>query len=252
MKTKSLTSKNIALSMIIAGLIYWLWSGTAVQQPWNARKALYYDAALDAEPLIRAIGEYTAYYGSPPKELGSLVPKFIEEIPGTGLEGCNRFKYANYGSSRISVLWYDLGSRHGQPVSKESQYSDGDPGHSILAFTIGERDTVVDAKLDRMPKEFQPMEFDAEQWLTGTNRIAMAPGLPEDYEFGRMPQSVLQKLLGPPDGVRVLRDTPWELRINCPRGFMDREVFFYWPTERYPEQIYGGKTELVGRWLYVH
>ena len=42
------------------------------------------------------------------------------------------------------------------------------------------------------------------------------------------------------------------LRINCPRSLTERDILFYWPGESYPEQIYGGNTELIGKWLYVH
>ncbi len=215
------------------------------------RKALYYQATLRAEPLIEAINKYVKANNSAPKQLNDLIPRFIAELPGTGLEGCKWFKYVDYGTSRVVVLWSDLGSRHGKPISKESQYPDGDPGHALLTFTVGESDHVIDAKFDRMPKEFQTIEFDAEQWRAGKDRIAMAPDLPDKYQINRMPSVVLEELLGPPNGIRVLRDAPWELRINCPRNLTERDIFFYWPTERYPEQIYGGNTELVGKWLFV-
>jgi len=46
--------------------------------------------------------------------------------------------------------------------------------------------------------------------------------------------------------------TPWELRINCPTGLLNHDSFVYWPTGEYPEHLYGGFTESVGRWVYVH
>ncbi|MCB1869962.1 MAG: hypothetical protein KDI43_15970 [Gammaproteobacteria bacterium] len=244
-------NKLIVLLLCVAGLSYWLFSSTS-EESSSMRKADFYQASLKAEPLIEAINKYAVLKKSAPKQLDELIPRFIKEIPDTGLEGCNSFKYINYGSGRIVVLWYDLGSRHGQPVSKESRYPDGDSGHAILTFTIGEGDHVIDAKFDRMPKEFQQTEFDSEQWLAGNGRIEMAPDLPEKYELSRMPRTVLESLLGHPDGQRVLRDAPWELRINCPRSLTERDILFYWPGESYPEQIYGGNTELIGKWLYVH
>jgi hypothetical protein len=30
------------------------------------------------------------------------------------------------------------------------------------------------------------------------------------------------------------------------------DVFFYWPTQDYPKTIYGGSTERIGQWAYVH
>ena len=216
------------------------------------RKADFFQASLTAEPLIEAINKYVDVKGAAPKQLDELVPLYISEIPETGLEDCGRFKYVSYGDSQIVVLWYDLGSRHGQPVAKQSQFPDGDSSHAILTFTIGESDYVIDAKFDRMPKEFQVVEFDSEQWLEGRNRIAMAPDLPEKYAISRMPRRVLEQLLGQPDGVRVLRDAPWELRINCPRNLTERDILIYWPSEKYPKQIYGGNTALIGKWLHVH
>lgn len=247
----SSVSKSILLLLCFSGFAWLLLSPTS-EKSLHARKADFYQASLRAERLIGAINSYTAKYKSAPLQLDDLVPGFIEALPDTGLAGCSSFKYVNYGSGRILILWYDLGSRQGQPVAKESHYPDGDPGHAILTFTIGEGDAVIDAKFDRMPKEIQSAEFDPELWISGNNRIAMAIDLPEKYELFRMPRSVLENLLGRPDGVRVLRDAPWELRINCPRNLTERDVLFYWPGERYPQQLYGGNTEMIGNWLYVH
>lgn len=47
-------------------------------------------------------------------------------------------------------------------------------------------------------------------------------------------------------------NAPWEVRVECSSGFLNWDVFFYWPTEDYPKQIYGGSTELIGKWAYVH
>lgn len=245
-------NKFILLLLCLTGLSYWLIFDSSIEYSPNMRKTDFFQASLKAEPLIEAINNYTAAKKTAPKLLDDLLPLYIREIPDTGLEGCDRFKYFNYGSSRIVVLWYDLGSRHGQPVAKESQFPDGDPNHAILTFTIGEGDYVIDAKFDRMPKEFQTIEFDSELWRAGNNRIAMAPDLPEKYAISRMPRNVLEQVLGSPDGVRVLRDIPWELRINCPRNLTERDILIYWPSESYPQQIYGGNTELIGNWLYVH
>ena len=244
--------KYILLLLCLTGLSFWLIFKPLSDNSAHVRKAEFFQASLRAEPLIEAINKYSAVKKVAPNQLEGLIPLFIEEVPNTGIEGCDRFKYVAYGTSSIVILWYDLGSRHGQPVAKKSQYPDGDPGHAILTFTIGEANHVIDAKFDRMPKDFQPVEFDTEQWRAGRKRIAMAPDLPEKYAISRMPRTVLEELLGAPDGVRVLRDSPWELRINCPRSLVERDVLFYWPTERYPKQIYGGNTELIGRWLYVH
>jgi len=55
-----------------------------------------------------------------------------------------------------------------------------------------------------------------------------------------------------PDGSRAAQGSPWELRINCPTGLLNHDAFVYWPTGNYPEHLYGGKTEPVGKWVYIH
>jgi hypothetical protein len=44
----------------------------------------------------------------------------------------------------------------------------------------------------------------------------------------------------------------WELQVRCSKSFFDFDVFFYWPTQNYPREIYGGWVERIGTWAYVH
>ena len=44
----------------------------------------------------------------------------------------------------------------------------------------------------------------------------------------------------------------YELRVKCPAGGFNWDVFFYWPEGNYPENIYGGYVERIGDWAYVH
>lgn len=44
----------------------------------------------------------------------------------------------------------------------------------------------------------------------------------------------------------------WELRVSCPKGVLNWDVFFYWPSQDYPQQIYGGSVQRIGTWAYVH
>jgi len=44
----------------------------------------------------------------------------------------------------------------------------------------------------------------------------------------------------------------YELRVNCPSGGLNWDCFFYWPSQDYPDRIYGGVTEKIGKWVYVH
>lgn len=44
----------------------------------------------------------------------------------------------------------------------------------------------------------------------------------------------------------------YELGIFCGEGILNWDRFFYWPSEQYPDVIYGGGVERIGRWAYVH
>ncbi len=44
----------------------------------------------------------------------------------------------------------------------------------------------------------------------------------------------------------------YELRVDCPIGALNYDCFIYWPSESYPDKMYGGVTELINKWAYVH
>ncbi len=45
----------------------------------------------------------------------------------------------------------------------------------------------------------------------------------------------------------------YSIMIPCSIGLlMNSDSFIYWPEETYPEYIYGGKVERIGKWAYVH
>ncbi len=44
----------------------------------------------------------------------------------------------------------------------------------------------------------------------------------------------------------------YELRVDCPLGGLNWDCFIYWPSESYPDKMYGGVTELINKWAYVH
>ncbi len=43
----------------------------------------------------------------------------------------------------------------------------------------------------------------------------------------------------------------YELKVNLYRMFA-WDCFFYWSSEDYPDLIYGGNTEIINNWAYVH
>ena len=66
-------------------------------------------------PLIQAIQAYESLNGHPPASLHVLVPKYIREIPTTGLESFPKFDYdAPAGSAPwlLSVRVRSLGFKH--------------------------------------------------------------------------------------------------------------------------------------------
>ncbi|MCB1856732.1 MAG: hypothetical protein KDI63_00565 [Gammaproteobacteria bacterium] len=243
--------RHILLVALIAMVGYWFWPGHVSEEPWNVRRLRFYEAGRAAEPLIEAIGRFAERRGGPPRTLDDLVPGYIARIPETGIADCEQFKYASFGGDQVFVMWYDLGPLQGRVPAKPGKYPDGDPNHSILVFTIGEGGQVVDARLDRIPKGIKGIELDPQQWMSGTRRMEMALGLPDQYRLARMPVVELEKLLGPADGRRTMRDTPWELRINCPKGLVERDILIYWPGHNYPQQLYGGNGIQLGNWLYI-
>jgi hypothetical protein len=46
-------------------------------------------------------------------------------------------------------------------------------------------------------------------------------------------------------------NAPYELKVDLYRMFA-WDSFFYWPSEDYPDVIYGGETEIINNWAYVH
>jgi hypothetical protein len=240
------------LCMAGAGVVYLVAPPRDAAQVWETRKTRFQQAAVRAEPLISAITAYTSAIGHPPSALVDLIPDYMDKLPTTGLRKCGRFEYRSLMHKQGSIVWYDLGSRQGEPYAGESRYSEGDPGHAILVFTLDSKDQITGAMIDRMPKGREPLEFVPEIWKAGGSRIEMALALADTFRLYGMPRDVFERLLGVPDGSRAVRSTPWELRINCPTGLLNHDMYIYWPTGEYPEHLYGGFTESVGRWVYVH
>lgn len=240
------------LAMVLAGVVYIVMPQGDAARDWPVRKARFQEAAQRAEPLIQAVIAYTSAVGRPPAALADIIPDYLNEVPTTGLRECNRFEYRSLTHKQGSIVWYDLGSRQGQPYGGESKYSEGDPDHAILVFSLDSQGRITNALIDRMPKGRDPVDFDAERWKAGGNRIEMALALSETYRLHGMPRDVFESLLGFPDGRRAVHGAPWELRINCPTGLLNHDTFVYWPTQEYPRYLYGGTTEAVGQWVYVH
>lgn len=84
----------------------------------------------------------------------------------------------------------------------------------------------------RPPKELADLVPEYIQRIPGTGF-----GSYPDYEY---------------EVLEVDKPSPWELRVPCGVGMLNWDVFFYWPTKKYPDYIYGGGVERMGDWAYVH
>ena len=242
----------LVLIIALAGVAWLVIPEHDAAQDWAMRKLRFQQAAARAEPLILAINVYTSASGHPPLVLADISPAYLESLPATGLQECDSFEYRSLTHKQGAIVWYDLGSRQGQPWSGTNRYDEGDPAHAILVFTLDAQEKITGALIERMPKGRKPETFEPARWKAGGNRISMALALPDTFRLNGMPRGVFESLLGPPDGSRIVHGAPWELRINCPTGLLNHDTFIYWPTQKYPQNLYGGNTEPIGRWVYVH
>lgn len=53
-------------------------------------------------------------------------------------------------------------------------------------------------------------------------------------------------------GTSLGQEASWELSVDCPVGFFKFDAFYYLPTERYPEDVFGGYLEPIKNWAYFH
>ncbi|HHH44933.1 MAG TPA: hypothetical protein ENK49_12415 [Gammaproteobacteria bacterium] len=242
----------LILVVAVAGIAVLVMPERETVQEQEQRRLRFHEAASQAEPLVRAISAYTTEAGHPPAALAELVPQYLETLPATGLQECDRFEYRSLLHKQGSIVWYDLGSRQGEPWSGQSRFEEGDPDHAMLVLVLDARGRITSALVDRIPKGREAEDFAPERWKAGGDRIGMALALPDTYRLQGMPREVFERLLGPPDGSRIVQAAPWELRINCPTGLLNHDAFIYWPTGEYPRYLYGGVTEPVGEWVYVH
>ena len=44
----------------------------------------------------------------------------------------------------------------------------------------------------------------------------------------------------------------YDLSVSCSWGFVNFDSMHYWPSGKYPERAWGGVTEKVDGWVYVH
>jgi hypothetical protein len=235
-------TRQASLRILIFSLIFVIVSITCLKLSWSVRKIAFERLAERSEQLIFAIKKYESENGRPPKNLDLLIPKYLTKYPETGMPAY----------SEKTLYWYDLGSRNGKPISGLWKFVDGNPGHSILAITVNKTGKIIDASLDRPPKNIENEKFRIEKWRSSQNRIEMVGSLISEPAFKARDFMAVKSILGEPNGTRTLIGAPWELLVECPSGLMNWDVFFYWPTEKYPDSGYGGSIQKISNWAYVH
>ena len=204
--------------------------------------------------LVEAIKKFEQDKGKPPVNLLALVPEYLPKIPSTKISAYPYYEYniLEQKKKKQFVAGYDLGSRKGKEA-KYQFYNYGKKDHSIAVIHYDEDGEIEHFFLDRLPKKIQKKKFDSKKWKKDIdNRYQMIQDFRKNIFTENMTFKDLKKWLEEPDSVLELKQAPWELKICCLGSAFNWDVFFYWPTENYPQYIYGGNVEKIGTWAYVH
>ncbi|MDY7000161.1 MAG: hypothetical protein SVS15_00080 [Thermodesulfobacteriota bacterium] len=221
----------------------------------EVRHSTFVSLAERAKPLVQAIEYYEHRNGHPPQSLDKLVPDPFPSVPVTGIRAYPYYEYQvfdqTYADARF--IWYDLGLRGGGEMADQKKYNAGDPDHAILIFVF-KGETVVEVRTDRVPDDPGDFKFDRETWRMDniSKRLLMLRDLIASTEFTGKTMRTVEGVLGKPNGEFSLPCCPWELRVQCPTGILNWDIFFYRPGRDYPENAYGGPVKRIGDWAYVH
>ena len=88
-------SRLTGVALLVGSLIYVISTPVAIYAGSLVRMQGFEQFAQRAEPLIDAIQRYDNDYDRPPETLKNLVPKYIAEIPPTGVGSAPHFGYRN-------------------------------------------------------------------------------------------------------------------------------------------------------------
>jgi len=238
---------------IVFSVVFVVTSAAYLVGSSEARDDAFARLSERSDSLITAIEAYETAYGHPPETLKALVPSYLKSIPRTLMPAYPDYVYQVFPrDAPTKHYWYDLGSREEEGFSGLWKYPDGDPGHAVHRSTTDRAGKVLYVDTDRMPLDLEEQTFDASLWFDRTNRMAMVRGSATIRELAGQAFTEVISLLGSPDQERTVLDAEWELRVPCSSGFLNWDVFFYWPNESYSDYIYGGIVERIGKWAYVH
>lgn len=242
-----------AAQVIVLSTVFVVTSVAYLAASSAARDAAFSRLAKRSDSLITAIKSYEVAHGHPPQTLKELVPSYLESVPHTQMPAYPNYVYEVFPPhAPTKHYWYDLGSREGEEFAGLWKYVDGDPEHAILVFTTDRTERVIYIDTDRMPLNPEKQPFDANLWLDRTNRMAMVQDSATIHGLVGQAFTGVISLLGSPDGERTVLSAEWELRIPCSSGVLNWDIFLYRPNESYPDYIYGGYVERIGKWAYVH
>jgi hypothetical protein len=214
----------------------------------------YERLAERAKPLVMAIENYHVENGKPPPTLQALVPEYIDAIPGTGMKGYPEFEYRDMASESV-LMWWNMGRvEFGDSVEPNTEkfYYPVDCDHGNLIVVLHVNGSVSKILGNDLLLHRQKNSFEREMWSqVPEERMNMVDDILGNKELLNMTGDQLIEMLGDPDGKKQYNTSPWELRVDC--GYlMSWDVFFYWPTKEYPDNIYGGVVQRIGEWAYVH
>ncbi len=100
--------------------------------------------------------------------------------------------------------------------------------------------TKYEADNGRPPEELEAL---VPKYLSAVPDTQWGSG--QEYEFEQWETKNSEKK-------RPAPDVKWELKVACPLQPSNWDCIFYWPTKKYPKEIYSGDTELIEDWAYVH
>jgi hypothetical protein len=222
---------------------------------WRIRENAFKNLAIRSRPLIDAVKKFQTDNQKPPDKLSDLVPKYIPKIPGTGIMAYPYYEYKTFYKieNKKFIYWWDMGPSQGARFGWPARFEDGDPKHAVLVIYLNSEKKVEYLDMDRMPKKLKNEAFDKIVWAS--NHAARAGMVNDLIEKRYLQEKNLEEainLLGEPNGMRAEVPSEWELSVQCTSGGINFDVFFYWPTKKYPQYLYGGSTELIEDWAYVH
>lgn len=152
-----------------------------------------------------------------------------------------------------NLYWYDLGTWRGKLRDEERKYNVGEYNQAILVFEIARDGTILSMCVDRLPDEIIEVDFFASDWDDDhAKRAGMIESVSEILKPVGRPVEEIMVVLGDPDGLRMLQNTPWEIRVSYKAELYGWGILLYWPTEEYPEEINDGSVIRIGSWAYVH